>query len=388
MFFQPSHVLPSSNTYVREPAPPPPRPTPLITTTPTKDAYLVQVAPPPNHTLSDPEASPLDEQSMLIEGHLVQAAEKMHDYIVRSHQSPIYDAARRLLGYAPHGAIVRGSPPSGSGWIALDDGESFMKHDGSLVPRANHPSSSSSRAFAKRVDLPSDADLSRATLRSGGSMPCEARAGEAVTMRCVFAGGPRVAIRSATHVNASILGSVARGDTVHGVIDEVDSNWLRIKTGAYIMIRHPTHGVLLEPATPPAAPKADGRFVVHVPRHAPSPSPTNKRPAASVAAGGAPSYEKARSEASTSAAGSRPPQASTDSKTAPGGSMARAEMAAARREEKRSRTEKSAVEELSGHVSSVLAECVASTENVQRPQESEEAWVAVDGGGFAPMATA
>ena len=43
----------------------------------------------------------------------------------------------------------------------------------------------------------------------------------------------------------------------------------------------------------------------------------------------------------------------------------------------------STVEALSVEASSVLSECAPSDENVQSPrEEEEEAWVAVEGGGF------
>merc|ERR1719231_2084658 len=160
------------------------------------------------------------------------------------------------------------------------------------------------------------------------------------------------------------------------------------------MINHPKLGELLRPVDCPAS--RDGAFIVAIPRHArPQPNPAAKRPATQPAAAAAPACAPATTATASGGdhAAKRPTSASSSSSAAAPEASARAGLAAARRAEKRSKgtgahAGASAVEALSGEALSVLAECPASPENVQSPKETVEAWVAVEDGGFAPVACA
>lgn len=352
----------------------------------SSDVHEVSVAPPTGFAIIDGSASPLGDGSILVEGKLQHAhSDNMIDYVIRSSRAAIYAHPSRasLVGYVQPGTIVRGSPPSHGGWIALDDDECFMLDDGSLAARTRP---SAATPFQQRVNLPADACLSKATMHDSAAP----RVGERRQFKCVFS--PRVAIRSGTHTAAGILGAINVGETIEGCVDDVDQNWVRL-TGqggtGYVMIQHPKLGALLRPVDRPAS--RDGGFVVRIPRRAmPRPAAAAKRSAtqpapaparAPTARGGDPAKRP------TSAA------AATSSSAGAAEASARADLAAARRAEKRSKGPgahggASAVEALSGETLSVLVECPASPENVQSPKENVEAWVAVEGGGFAPVASA
>jgi hypothetical protein len=216
-------------------------------------------------------------------------------------------------------------------------------------------------------------------------------------------------------MNAAILGAVSEGDVIEGVVDEVDSNWLRLSKragatrDAFVMIEHPKLGRLLSPMERPAVGRSDGAFVVHVPRRMQAATakrqatqlpttqlPTTQRPvAAQRPAAQRPAAQRPEPKSPrvpAAAAGGESKRPADRSASPPSATVqpatARAELAAARRAEKRSKGEASAVEALSLEALSVLSECAASPDNVQSPKEAVEAWVAVDGGGFAPLATA
>jgi len=301
------------------------------------------------------------------------------EYIVRGRRAGIYAQPSRaaLVGTVPHGTVVRGSAPSHAGWIALDDDESFMLDDGSLAAasRRNKPTVV---PFAKRIDIPADADLSRASMHRAG-------ASDERRFRVTFS--PRVAIRAGTHTAAAILGALSTGDVVDGVLDDIDPNWLRLSGGkGYVMLSHPKLGELLRRIDRPEDCDDDGTFVVRIPRR--KATPAAKRPASQPAAA------PARAPAPRAEEAARRPRSAETADAAAAGASTRADMAAARRTEKRSKgattnnAGTSAVEALSGEARSVLYECPASPENVQSPKESVEAWVAVEDGGFAPMAVA
>merc|ERR1719231_2092788 len=178
------------------------------------------------------------------------------DYVAHRRTAVYAEPSRAaLVGYIPAGTIVRGSMPSSRGWIALDDDDCYVLDDGTLALQSGAPHSAVFD-FAKRVELPSDAVLSHATLTQGTG----SRAGR---WRVVY--GPRVAVRSGTHTNATLLGALARGDVIHGTVDDVDPNWLRLSASNMSSGRQPPN---LE----------DGAFTIHVPRLATSQTAA-KRPA-------------------------------------------------------------------------------------------------------------
>jgi len=261
---------------------------------------------------------------------------------------------------------VRGSAPSNRGWIAIDDDESWVCDDGSLVlsyEPSTHP-------FAKRVDLPHDADLSRATMRRRGG----GRHDDGARQRfCVVYNGPRIAIRAAKHTGANILGCLSRGDVVEGCVDAADCNWVRLtdRSAGFVMIQHPQFGRLLAPAVPTqGSTESDSAVVVHVPRRPPlqptkQPGRMPPRPAASIPS----------------------PKAAPKAHSSP--MRVRPSAVEARRSAKRQSIEEvgGVHNVLSGGPSAaILCECASSTTNVQSPSEIIEDWVAIEGGGFAPAA--
>lgn len=362
---------------------------PIIATATHDTEYCVNITAPPAHTLAELDASPLGAHTILVEGRL---APKMPACVyVACARTAIYGEPSRaaLVGYVPAGSQLVGSAPSNRGWIALDDDESFaLADDGTLaLQRAPH----GPHDFAKRVELPSDAILSRATLTRGTGGSAARRAGEPRKWRVVY--GPRVAVRSGTHTNATLLGALARGDVIDGTIDAVDSNWVRLSSSskpAFVMIRHPSFGTLLAPVDGPAEQAAledaDGAFTIRVPRLAPSQT-TGKRPGAPsqhVATPAASSAHRTH-QAACSGKAARPAKAAGPASARPAGGTAG--MATARRMAKQEAgaTRATSVTSFDG---AVLRECAASVANVQAPSEKVEAWVACDGGGFAPLATA
>lgn len=376
-----------------------PRPSARIETVSSPDAHDVTITPPDGFRILDATASPVDGASIVVEGKLeaIARSASLREYVVRG-RAGLYERPSRsaLVGYVPGGTVVQArtsQAPSHSGWIALDDDESFMLDDGSLVLRSRQQPAVV--PFATKVHIPADADLSRASMHHG----------ERRKFEVVFS--PRVAIRAGKHSAAGIIGALSAGDVVEGFVDEVDPNWLCLSDPSggkgFVMIEHQSLGPLLRPLKPPANRGVEnGTFVVRIPRHrvAPQRSPAPKRiaPAMQARAPTARGGETARRSTTTDAGASAGASAGTSTSTAspaaaPGEANARADLAAARRAEKRckgasAQAGASAVEALSGESLSVLCECPASPENVQSPKESVEAWVAVEDGGFAPMATA
>lgn len=377
----------------RRTAPAAPRREPYIETKTTAAAYLVGVSPPAGSAIKNPSAEPMSKASILVEGALTDRAPRLHEYVVRARHAPVYASPSRsaIIAYAPHGAVVTGSAPSRAGWIALDEEEeAYMLDDGSLATRT--PQAAPPTPFAKRVDLPVDADLSNATVRRGGLPPS---AGEPGSYEVCFSGG-RVAIRAGTHTNAAILGALSRGDVVSGIVDDVDENWIRLpgvpsghntKQAAYVMIEHPTHGRLLRPVG--EAEEKDGveggAFVIEVPRRKLAPPPAKRQPAANKRPAAAQPTAAAAPSAAPKREAAPPRPAAVAAAAASGGeaTTTRAGLAAERRAAKERLGGVSTVEALSVEASSVLSECAPSDENVQSPrEEEEEAWVAVEGGGF------
>jgi len=318
-----------------------PRVAPHIDMRTDDDKYIVTLSAPKGHSLVEPSASPIDAHSILLEGSIgLDQRSNVYEYVSRTR-----------------------------GWIAIDDDESWVCDDGSLA-LSYEPSTPSTHAFAKRVALPKDADLSRATMRRRGG----GRSDEGAQQRfSVVYNGPRVAIRAAMHTGAAILGCLSRGDVVEGCIDEADRNWVRLtdRSAGFVMIQHPQFGQLLAPAAPArVSSESESGIIVHVPRR-PRPQPTKQtgptpHPSASVPS------RRAAPKAHSSPVRVRPSAV-----------------------EARQPTKRQAVKEAGGMhdvlgdspSAAVLHECASSTANVQSPLETIEDWVAIEGGGFAPTAS-
>jgi len=349
-----------------------PRVAPHIDMRTDDDKYIVTLSAPKGHSLVEPSASPIDAHSILLEGSIgLDQRSNVYEYVSRT-RVPVYAEPShhaRPYGVLPPGSVVRGSAPSNRGWIAIDDDESWVCDDGSLA-LSYEPSTPSTHAFAKRVALPKDADLSRATMRRRGG----GRSDEGAQQRfSVVYNGPRVAIRAAMHTGAAILGCLSRGDVVEGCIDEADRNWVRLtdRSAGFVMIQHPQFGQLLAPAAPArVSSESESGIIVHVPRR-PRPQPTKQtgptpHPSASVPS------RRAAPKAHSSPVRVRPSAV-----------------------EARQPTKRQAVKEAGGMhdvlgdspSAAVLHECASSTANVQSPLETIEDWVAIEGGGFAPTAS-
>jgi len=125
-------------------------------------AYTATVLPPIHGVhLRGAHAEITGRSELQVSGQIVFIDDQHHTYQVRR-PAAVYaePSPHAIIGRVPAGSIIKGGAPSSRGWIALDDDEAWMLADGRLVlidrPRA--PSN-----FARRVDLPNDADLNRAS---------------------------------------------------------------------------------------------------------------------------------------------------------------------------------------------------------------------------------
>lgn len=126
------------------------------------DAYIIALtAPNETCTIADGRAV-LEDDGIVLKGTLVQE-DSGYEYVSRRRTGVYAEPDQRaLVGMIPSGLRFEGGAPTGSGWIALNDDESWVFDDGSLalVRQPNpHPPS----AFAKKLTLPADAVLRRAT---------------------------------------------------------------------------------------------------------------------------------------------------------------------------------------------------------------------------------
>jgi len=136
---------------------------PAVKVLTNNNEFLVRCMPPDGFRMGDVSASRVHNQSMALSGLLTKPA-IMCEYVSRR-RAGAYEAPneRSLIGVYPAGTIVRGSPPSHAGWIALEDEEDgWALDDGSWALRtAGSPAVN--RRFCKTVSLPPDAVLSHAT---------------------------------------------------------------------------------------------------------------------------------------------------------------------------------------------------------------------------------
>jgi len=384
-------------------------PAPLIDLTESERDYTVTVEAPTNFSVTNLSAAEHKTRpsSIVVEGMLRRTLK--HEYYARP-GAAVYASPSRsaLVGYLRASTVLRGSPPSSSGWIALDDGESFVS-EREVVLTHSPPNPT---PFAKRVDLPVDADLSRARVSSldAASEDRTAKQDAPAKYRVVFAQGPRVAVRAGTHVNAPILGAFSRGDIIEGVPDDVDPNWIRLTgpsleavafggkmgaRGCYVMTMHPTYGRLLAPLAPVArAPRANAPFVITVPRRMAKKAKTGTAPAARAhSASTAPRHEAATAKAPPMPATKEPTERAAKNVPTAADSGAKQRCESKPAQNKASEAKHAAQPPFGGALPSsggaVLAECAPSATNVQTPiEDAVESWVAIEGGGFSRLITA
>lgn len=131
------------------------------------DHYLARIAAPEDHALDDVRAV-LDNGELLLQGALVKEREAEYEYMTRRRAGVFSEPHQQaLVGVLPAGQHVMGNAPTNSGWIALDDDETWMLDDGSLA-LVGRPTPSRPIAFAKRVPLPADAELRHARSQPDG----------------------------------------------------------------------------------------------------------------------------------------------------------------------------------------------------------------------------
>ncbi len=147
---------------------PPPEAEPRIEVDERRDAYFISCEAPPDWK-ANADARIEASGHLLLEGSLhPEKPVGFYSYETRDRAGLFSQPSHRALqGVIPPGRLLRGSAPSRQGWIALDDDESFVLDDGSLElvgrPRVPRPV-----PFRKRVTLPSDADVQKATSKSLG----------------------------------------------------------------------------------------------------------------------------------------------------------------------------------------------------------------------------
>jgi len=161
-----AHPFATRSSHVRAPPRAQPRtPEPLISMDDSASAYIISLRAPEDHTAQDTRAT-LAHDGLVLEGRLVTPSNGVYEYVTRR-RCGVYAEPndRAIASTLPAGQHISGGAPTRSGWIALDDDESWLLDDGS-VALVSKPSPSRALPFAKKVSLPADAELRRATSES------------------------------------------------------------------------------------------------------------------------------------------------------------------------------------------------------------------------------
>lgn len=145
-------------------APSPATENPCVTLDESAAAYIVTLSAPDDWTLEGERAALSDDGRALVLQGTMKKRSDLNQYQTRR-RAGVYSApsSRALVGVLPPGERVNGGAPTSGGWIALDDDESWMLDDGSLAYVGRVDDACRPAPFAKRVALPADADLRRAT---------------------------------------------------------------------------------------------------------------------------------------------------------------------------------------------------------------------------------
>ena len=135
------------------------------------DSFVISVtAPNSDYTMNDARAT-LAADGIVVQGSVVKKSDGGYEYVTRR-RTGVYTEPHEdcLAGVIPAGQRLSGGAPTRTGWIALDDDESWILDDGTIA-LVGRPSPTRPSGFAKKVSLPSDAMLRRATsepLGNGG----------------------------------------------------------------------------------------------------------------------------------------------------------------------------------------------------------------------------
>lgn len=136
---------------------------PVVDTATTSEDYIIRLAPPSDgFDVKEASAELIGARTIELTGAIASRARLCTYQTLRPaavYSEPV-PSRHTLIGYVAAGAIVKGSPPSHGGWVALEDDESWMIDDGALalVEAPREP-----EHFARRVSLPADALVERAT---------------------------------------------------------------------------------------------------------------------------------------------------------------------------------------------------------------------------------
>jgi len=295
---------------------------PLIETEITEDAYALVLTPPKGFKLKQPDATVLKGRNLMLHGHIVpkQARNTSTHQYVASSRTIVYDCDARPVAVLARGSVMHGGAPSRDGWIRTAAGH-YVLDDGTLdLLSVSRPADPV--AYRKTLELSDDADMDGASCQhlEDGSM---------------FISVPR--IRS---------------------VQPAPMPMERPSTG-----RPPTHKP--SPATAPT-PK-------------PKPTPRSARPAVltqpkpSPAAAAAPKPQPQPVVRPTSQQAPRQtPQAATKSRPAPSPSPS----------VRCTKPPKGVVSAGLPKAEPLLQQTALRAENVQRPVETAEEWVATECGGF------
>lgn len=391
----------------RPPAPPKPQPH-IDMRARDRSEYLIDVSAPAGFDLNRPRASKKNN-ALLLEGSLVESSLNMREYVTRS-RAGIYDepSTSALVAFVPAGQLVRGSLPSSRGWIALDDDVTWMLDDGSLA-FAEPAMAMEPVEFARKLEMPEDADLDSATTLKSGKQgrltirvprrpPAKQQPAAAPSAYRVLH-DPCVYVREARSLKARPLGYKRLGEVVH-VSGEVDG-WLKLAHEDGWMLKD-GRAVGLGPLLAPV--HAGEPKVVPAKRASPTPTPAAPRTVPATRAAASAASRPAARQAGAAAAEAAAPQPATAAKAArtrvPSGGAASEPATSARTSRSASGgsasgggaqacgLRSSGIASLISDEPALLAECEPSETNVQSPKETVENWVAIDDGSFVPLVSA
>lgn len=229
---------------------------PKLRLTPARNGYVARLSLPPDVSVRNLAFSVSDDGSLIIVEGVASATGI--EYLVHHTTAVVASPSRsRTLGHAHAGAVLQGSAPV-HGWVELAEGQGWLS-DRFLEPVrrfAGRP-----RRFEASAALPDDANVDAAERSSSDGfeyfIPRKQTQHEPAAKRYRVVIASRVAVRTAPTPRAPVAGVVHSGDVVSGT--EAAPNWLKIGHAAYIMIKHPEYGPLLQPLEPSVPPRSAAR---------------------------------------------------------------------------------------------------------------------------------
>jgi len=323
---------------------------PAINHSARERSHVFSLSAPPGWELGDVRASTPQRDIFVLSGEL-QQPRTLHEYIARR-KCGIYAAphTRSLVGVIPAGTVVRGGPPTHTGWIAIDDeDEAWILDDGSLALASAGRSGQSVR-FRKQIKVPADAIISQATTQEVDgalvvTLPRKQLSAHARSPRAVPVKISKPSVAASMPPMPPKLTKEQLHDLQHECMaDDINIEPAMLHWTEDDVRRFFESGGVERPRVPAAcAPHVDAS--PEQPMTAPS-----KRAAPPVASS------------------SKPPEAQAKNKKAA--------------RPRHTNKEANSYDALLPKEDPVLVECTASVMNVQLPLERSQEWEAIKGGGF------